>query len=399
MLFGREEHLDRIRRQLNSSQKANVILLEGNRRTGKTSILHRLADPKTLPDWISVKCSFQGGEGVGGKPGLPTHEVYRLLAKQIGWQAYDSGIETWVPGVGRSSAPGKFKLHFAAAVREAFESGSPFETFELYLQEVFAAIGDRRLLLMLDEFDKIQEGIDSGITSPQVPENIRYLIHAYPQLTAILSGGRQLKGLRNKYWSALFGFGHRIDVSALPMAASQLLVTKPVEKRLVYVDEARDHLIALCARHPFLLQSLCNHVFEAAARDDVRIITVPFVDAAAAALIRDNEHFGTLWEYAGTERRRYILALIERHPGDAEPISFDGIASCLEEAGIRLPRREQLGDDLNWICDLEFVSREANPSSAYYRLTVPLFGKWIHTCIDLNDLRLRAVAESEEHLS
>jgi type I restriction enzyme M protein len=398
MFFGRSEHLDRIVRQLGSKGKANVILLEGNRRTGKTSILTRLADPSTLPGWIAVNCSFQGGEGAEGRVGLPTNEVYRLLAKQIGWQVYDMGVETWLPGIAGPDSSRRFKPQFAAAVRAAFASSNPFEIFELYLHEVFSALGDRRLLLMLDEFDKLQEGIVAGVTSPQVPENLRYLIHTYPKLSAILSGGRQLKGMREGYWSTLFGFGHRIDVSSLPLDAARLLVTTPVLNRLVYVDEARDYLIDLCSCHPFLVQSLCNHVFEAAARDSMRTITVPYVEAAAATLIRDNEHFHTLWEYAGTERRRYILALIERHPNDADPISFDAIASRLEDAGIRLTRRERLGDDIDWVCDLELVKREAGPSSAYYQLTVPLFGKWIRARIDFDDLRRRAVAESRGDL-
>ena len=398
MLFGREEQLDRIVRQLTTSNKANVILLEGNRRTGKTSILKRLADPSTLPGWVAINISFQGGEGVQGSGGLPTAEVYRLMAKQIGWQAYDLGVETWLPGIARPDSLRKFKPQFAAAVRAAFTDSNPFETFELYLQEVFAVLGERRLLLMLDEFDKLQEGIEADVTSPQVPENIRYLIHTYPQMSAVLSGGRQLKGLRAAYWSALFGFGHRVDVSSLPLDAARRLVTEPVRDRLVYVDEARDHLIALCARHPFLLQSLCNYVFEAAAREHVRTITVPFLEAAAIALIRDNEHFHTLWNYAGSERRRFILGLIERHPLDAEPISFDRIAASLEEAGIQLPRNERVGDDVDWLCDLELVCREAGESFSYYQLAVPLFGKWIRACIDFDDLTRRAVKESQEYL-
>ena len=41
MFFGRERTMERISRQL-GGDRANVVLLEGNRRTGKTSILQRL---------------------------------------------------------------------------------------------------------------------------------------------------------------------------------------------------------------------------------------------------------------------------------------------------------------------------------------------------------------------
>ena len=64
MFFGREDIIKKIKRQLSTSHQANVILLEGNRRTGKTSILtHLQTTPDVLPDWIIVNCSFQGAEG------------------------------------------------------------------------------------------------------------------------------------------------------------------------------------------------------------------------------------------------------------------------------------------------------------------------------------------------
>ena len=47
---------------------------------------------------------------------------------------------------------------------------------------------------MLDEFDKLQEGIDKQITSPQVPENIRFLVQSYPKFSAILRGREASSG-------------------------------------------------------------------------------------------------------------------------------------------------------------------------------------------------------------
>ena len=60
MFFGRADVIERIQRQVGASTHANVILLEGNRRTGKTSILRQLGNPDALPGWITVDCSLQG---------------------------------------------------------------------------------------------------------------------------------------------------------------------------------------------------------------------------------------------------------------------------------------------------------------------------------------------------
>ena len=395
MLFGREAVIGEIRRQLRGDSRANVVLLEGNRRTGKTSILKRLQDPEVLPDWIAVNCSLQGGEGHASEAGLPTNEVFRLMARDLGWAAHAAGVRVWLPDAD-APEPGKpFKVAFVRALRRAFSGDRPFETFELFLQTVVEAARPRRVLLMLDEFDKLQEGIDAGVTSPQVPENIRYLLHTYPELSAILAGSRRIKRLREEYWSALFGFGHRVPISGLRVEDARRLVTRPVDGRLVYVPEARDLVVELCARQPFLIQSLCNRIFESAASSDRRMVTVDDVNTAAHAMTEDNEHFRTLWGYAGSERRRFLLTLCRRL-GDRVPITLDLLERSLGRHGVQLHRGERLGDDLEFLRELEMLELHGTRSGSSYRLAIPLMAAWIERNEDFENQRRRAVEEFEE---
>ena len=395
MLFGREAAIEEICRQLRSDSQANVVLLEGNRRTGKTSILKRLQDPEVLPDWITVNCSLQGGEGHASKAGLPTNAVFRLMARDIGRAAHAAGVRVWLPDVDAPDPRKPFRVAFVKALRRAFSGDRPFETFELFLQTVIEAARPRRILLMLDEFDKLQEGIDAEVTSPQVPENIRYLLHTYPEFSAILAGSRRIKRLREEYWSALFGFGHRVPVSGLQLEDARLLVTQPVDGRLVYVPEARDLVVGLCARQPFLIQSLCNRIFESAARSKRRTITVDDVNTAAEAMTEDNEHFRTMWGYAGTERRRFLLALC-RDLGDRAPITLDLLERSLRRHGVHLRRGERLGDDLEFLRELELIELRGTSGGSAYRLAIPLMAAWIGRNEDFEDQRRKAVEEFEE---
>ena len=395
MLFGRDAAIKEICRQLRIDSQANVVLLEGNRRTGKTSILKRLQDPEVLPEWITVNCSLQGGEGHASKVGLPTNEVFRLMARDLGWAAHAAGIRVRLPDAGAPEPSKPFKLAFVKALRRAFSGDRPFETFELFLQTVIDAARPRRVLLMLDEFDKLQEGIDAGVTSPQVPENIRYLLHTYPELSAILAGSRRIKRLREEYWNALFGFGHRVPVSGLQVEDARLLVTQPVDGRLVYVPEARNLVVELCARQPFLIQSLCNRIFESAASSRRRTVTVDDVNAAAAAMTEDNEHFRTLWGYAGTERRRFLLALCQNR-GDHEPATLDLLEMGLTRHGVHLHRGERLGDDLELLRELEMLELRGTRGGSAYLLAVPLMAVWIERNVDFENQRRMAVEEFEE---
>ena len=396
MFFGRTDIMDRIQRQVGASTHANVILLEGNRRTGKTSILRQLGKANVLPGWIPVYCSLQDAEGDDGRGGITTRNVFKLLTRTTGWALSDAGVETWLPGLPERDPGRPYKLAFLSALNQAFAGEHAFETFELYLSAAVDAASPRRVLLMLDEFDKLQEGIDAGITSPQVPENIRHLLQHQPGLSAIITGSRRLKRLREEYWSALFGLGYRIGISALSIDDARRLVTEPVEGRLAYLPQARDRLVELCACHPFLVQSLCNRVFEQAAATGDSTATVDAVQQAATEMVRDNEHFRTLWDYTGSARRRLLLALCDRLQGEPDAVNLDLFEVEFRERGVPLRRVRDLADDVTELRELELLDLDEWYRGGTYRLAVPLMAEWLKMNVDFDDLVVRAREEAME---
>jgi len=397
MFYGRRKEIDTIRRQLSTSDNANVILLEGNRRTGKTSILRYLQLEGKLPGWIIVECSFQEAKGDEDRVGLPTKEVFRLMAKKLGTAAIDAGLIVQLPNAPSYDPKRPLKTQFVRSLRQYFCEDYPFEDFELFLQSVLEAASPRRILFMLDEFDKLQEGIDSGVTSSQVPENIRYLFQTYSNLSGIVTRFRSLKRWREEYWSVLFGLGYRIGLDPLEPDEARELVTQPVEDRLVYVPQARDRVVELCARQPFLIQSLCNRIFERAAQTNERMITLSAVQAAADEMVRDNEHFRTLWDYAGTERRRFILSLSQKLEPGSDPVNMALLEIKLEEAEVLIPSRKHLGEDIEFLRELELLELDTTGALPVYKLAIPLMADWIRQNIDHEDLRRKAVEEGQEN--
>ncbi|MBD2094261.1 N-6 DNA methylase [Trichocoleus sp. FACHB-591] len=392
MFYGRDDVIEQIKDHLNDETQSNVILLEGNRRTGKTSILRQLQKDNNLHSWLMVECSLQGADS------MATRHVFRLFTRTI-WEACTTaGVVTWLPSQPPPASDRPLVRELVDALDATFSGDHPFEAFELYLRSVLEAIQPCKLLLMLDEFDKLQEGIDQGITNPQVPENIRYLLHTYSDMSAIITGSRRLKRLREEYWSALFGFGYQIGISALPLDSARNLVTEPVEGQLLFLPEARDRLVNLCACQPYLIQSLCTRVFERSKRQAERTITPALVESAATAMVEDNEHFRTLWKYAGTERRRMILAICQRFVDGDDPTNLDFLETKLEEFGIRVPKKRGLGEDLDFLRELELIDFDSTQGREAYALSIPLMEKWIQRHIDFEDLKREAMREAEEVL-
>jgi hypothetical protein len=251
MFYGRADLLDQVRRALRSDGPASVILLEGNRRTGKTSILKHLTKVSDLAGWVRVYCSFQSTEGRKGVAGVPTGEVFYSIARELILAVHEAGYSFDVPGLGvldSNLSKASLRHSLLTNLHPLFEGPAPFEQLQIIVESAIGAVQPNRVLLMLDEFDKLQEGIDHGITSPQLPENIRYLFHTYSELSGILTGSRRIKRLRDEYWSALFGIGCVISVTALDEYAARSLVTKPVEGRLVFAPAAVDRVLFLTAR-------------------------------------------------------------------------------------------------------------------------------------------------------
>jgi len=394
VFFGRMELLDQIRRQI--LQSGNVVLLEGNRRAGKSSILWHLEGPEAVQGWMGIYCSLQGAEGSRDGVGVPTDEVFREMAKSIAMRLHTLGGETHLPD--GTLLPADKKLGIAKACRKGITSESPFSDFRDYIEVALEKLAehDLGLLLMMDEFDKLQEGIDSGITSPQVPENIRFLVQTYPRFSAILTGSRRLKRMREEYWSVLFGLGTRFGVSYLSAEAARLLVTEPVKGKLTYSREAVEHAFFLTAGHPYLLQCLCNRVFDLAVQLKTRSVTLDILLKASDALVEDNEHFASLWDYIKSDRRRFILALCHKESEGPDVLGLGVIQERLLLYGIEVDD-ETLIADLDILRELELIEKEDGSSGTYYFLSIPLMGSWIEKQQDFAAIRIKAKLETEDH--
>ncbi len=400
VFYGREELIGKISRQI--ATHGNVVLLEGNRRAGKTSILKHLEGRAAIPGWLAAYSSLQGAEGAAQVVGVPTAEVFREIARSIATALVKLGVDVPLPN-GHVIAAGKPALGVARACREGISSDSPFADFRDYLELVLSILDPMGLglVLMLDEFDKLQEGIDNGVTSPQVPENIRFLIQTYPKFSAILTGSRRLKRLREEYWSALYGLGTSIPVTALDTESARKVITEPVREHLTFSQEAIGRVIDITARQPYLMQCLCNRVFDYAVQTKSRSITLSVVNDAALGLVRDNEHFASLWDYAGLgpetgrHRRQLILLLCALSFKQRTHIGFGTMHEQLAQSGVDIDD-QALDADLAYLRELELIEFSGEIGDGEYRLAIPLMADWIEQQQDADVVASRARVEAEE---
>jgi hypothetical protein len=130
---------------------SSVILLEGNRRTGKTSILKHLNKSPDLQGWVRVYCSFQSTEGQKGVAGVPTGEVFYSIARELILAVHEAGYACDIPGLGilnQNLSKASLRHSLLMKLHPLFEGAAPFEQFQIIVEAAISAVKPDRILLM-----------------------------------------------------------------------------------------------------------------------------------------------------------------------------------------------------------------------------------------------------------
>ena len=391
---GREDRLGELLDALEGQGGSATIIVEGPRRIGKSSLVKQIVEGGVLSDgWTSVYCDFQGTLS-DESAGLETPLVFYTVADAVVQGVAAAGHRFEVPGVGKvGGGPlGPFsKVKVGNALLEAFtQSKDPAKLLNAYIEEALATVAPSRLLLVLDEFDKVQQGIETGVTSPQVPSFFRSLFQRHPSLAGLLVCAVRLRRLREEYFHALYGLGAVVEVGPLDREAAVRLVREPVAGRLIWAPAAIDRVLDLTARQPFLVQGLCRRVFNACRQSGIRTATVALVDDMAAEHVRRSGHFAQVFKTdTGSHRKRYLIALTEAEAGRSA-LTYEVYEQRLREGGVRT---DGLDSDLEDLVGEEVLDREKRRGEDRYRLRVPLLAMWVRQQ-DYSILHNRAADES-----
>ncbi|MCP4518113.1 MAG: ATP-binding protein, partial [Delftia sp.] len=231
MFWGREDVFRLIRDNLHPER---TLVLHGQRRTGKTSILYQLLDGRLGPGFVPVLIDVQELALLVNSTGDLLAEMAHHLARA----ASRAGVSTTEPD------PQDFDTH-------------PTRAFNHFLDHLEQNLGDKRLLLMLDEFELLQAKIEQGKLDPELPGYFRSLLQHRQRLTFIFSGAHRLEEMSQDYWSILFNVALYRRISYLSPAQAARLIREPVAGALDVDELAVEKIIRLSNGHPYFVQLLC----------------------------------------------------------------------------------------------------------------------------------------------
>jgi type I restriction enzyme M protein len=160
-------------------------------------------------------------------------------------------------------------------------------------------------------------------------------------------------------------------------------------------------IIELTARQPYLIQCLCNRIFDFASQSKSRSVSLAIVEDAATAMVRDNEHFASLWDYAargpgtGGCRRQLILLQCALAFKSGAHVTFGTLREQLAQVGVEVEEAD-LDGDLAYLRELDLIEFSGDFGEGQYGLAIPLMAQWIEQQQDADVVTSRARAEAEE---
>ncbi len=323
---GRRALADRLYRLVLDRDRPTIVLY-GSRRNGKTSFLlnlYRFLPSQLIPIYIDMQSSAITNSEADFCYGL-TRAIYRDtqsqgltlpspysrdLFKDNPYGTLEDWLDEALPKIGRETL-----------LDQAF----PKIDREDWRKEAFPTNDrSRRLLLNLDEFEKIGAAIASGNLSLRLLDQLRNLIQHYDQLAFMFSGVQTLEEL-GPNWSSYFISIVPIEMGYLePHEAEDLLRNPDPDFKMRYADNVIEEILRLTCCQPYLLQLIGSCLVTQANQTQTTIATLDLLEAAIPDAFTNGEpYFTNLWtEFTGTNAieitagKQILRAIAQNHPPD-----------------------------------------------------------------------------------
>jgi CHASE2 domain-containing sensor protein len=344
--FGREELFAFIEDNLRVEGN-QVIVLHGQRRIGKSSVLKQIPNFIAPDEFAFILFDLQG------KSQLSLAQVLQQLADFI---------------CRSLQLPESVKLPDISLLEHQTEYFA-----NEFIPAVQNAIQPRKLVLLIDEFDVLNRSDIQGAAGQLFPY-LQSLLRQYPDLTVIPVVGRQLNDLSNLL--DLFKDAPNRRVGFLDRESGSNLVTQTGVGLIEYDTEAIQAILELSGCHPYFTQVICHAVFnQARAKKYFKVSRSEVKDILDDAL--EIGEGGLAWFHDGlTESEQFIFSAIielQRNPCHLHLWSFLQEHKVAKTDEINLALERLIEWDLVQVAKLDWYGFGHKQS---HRVTINLVCHW-----------------------
>jgi len=251
-------------------KKTKVIILYGQRRIGKSSLLRNIPTSVNLDSFAFVPFDLQSY----------IHKSLGQVLEELAIEILDS-LELDSPEI---LLPDPTALNT-----------DPSLFSNQFLPQVYQTLGNQNLALLLDELETLNTP-DNNLISQHLFAYLKSLVAQQDNLYLILCVGQESKDLPDLL--GIFKDAPTTEIGLLDQQTTQELITKPAAGRLTYETAAIQAIYNLSAGHPYFTQVLCFAIFSRARELQQWQITPEDVENSVDQAL-ENASAGLAWIRAG----------------------------------------------------------------------------------------------------
>jgi len=350
---GREDVFDFIRENLGGAVSDRTLILYGQRRTGKTSVLYQLLAGRLGEKFIPILIDMQEIAALVSNNADLLGEIAYQIVRTLG----KAGIKADGPAEN--------------AMKE-----NPVRAFNRFIDHLETILQDRRLILMFDEFELIEQKIVEGRVDVNLLDYFRSLMQHREHLVFIFTGTHRLEEMSHEYWSILFNIALYRRINFLDTGDARKLIRKPVSDYLSIDDLVVEKITDLTSGHPYFTQLICWALVNHCNDRQRNYATINDInDVIEEILTTGKAHFAYIWHQSAGNERLVLAGIAHLARSGRSWVRPDEILDLLEKEGAFITHNELIA-----ILD-RFVSQEVLEQSTEgylrYRFEIELLRLWI----------------------
>ncbi len=359
MFFGREDDIEFLKDNLTRTETKTMIVLYGQRRSGKTTLLLHLLNTPVLGRHIPILIDMQKESYQ-----ISIHTFFHNLAFYIFKEFRKRGIALEKPRKGDFDQQATFAL-------------------DRFLDEAEAKLVDQKIIIFIDEFEVIEAQVKKGRLEPELFEYLRSLMQHHTNLNFLLSGTHTIEELTRSYWSVFFNIAIHYRLSRLSMESAIGLITQPVAGYLEYEPYAVHKIRDLTADQPYLLHLVCRSLVDHCNEKRKSYVTINDVNTVLQEVMETGQiHFDWLWEQLESKERIILAVLAEGGKENGRTLLPIEIEEIYRRYHIRY-KKEQVIASLKGLLATEVIEKITNDLHEHatdegrFRIPVGLIRQWL----------------------
>jgi tetratricopeptide (TPR) repeat protein len=338
MFFGRKYLREFLKQNLIAPGQNPSIILHGERKTGKTSILFQIEDGKLNP----------------GPEFIPVYiDMNKMIIKD------DHEFLSYVISLIQGTIG---KRHIQILEIPPEEKENPHLFFkDIFLQNVVDSVGKKRVLFLIDEYEGIEKKMSEKKLSKDILRFLKSVIEPEIKLDFIFTGSKDIEDLRYfDEWSYTLGASVSRKISFLREKDATRLIKDPVAEKVWYTNRAVKMLLEISGCHPYFLQHICFNLVTLLNENKSFTIDTGEVEEVIGGIIKDPmPQLEFLWTRFTENQQLLVSFLAEVIQKQGGSINEVRIIDEFKAKNIKLPRdANTILNDLKDLIEKDILKRE-----------------------------------------